>query len=166
MPEKASIQWMAVECQAADVTILLIQIAGNYLETFAIRKVQSCFSYERTPNCILIRCGSNWIKAQCGKEIPCRHLTQIVVADEPIWSGFVLRVDDLLKTFLRAPGFTSIVVKIGEMMAWLIAMNVLSNHSCNVFNICILFGIDLCIEHGIELCNQLLVAAQQLNQTG
>src|SRR5690349_3437419 len=72
------------------------------------------------------------IKPCSTEDVPRRHLTAIFVADQSIGSRLVKLVHDLPHPHLCLPGGTGVVVEISDVMAWLIALCVLSDEAGDV----------------------------------
>ena len=74
---------------------------------------------------LIVGCsGADGIEAEGGEDVPCRHLSGIVVAREPARCVVVLGVEDMAHPSARLIVSVDVVVKVGYLMAGFVSMPV------------------------------------------
>src|SRR3546814_21201064 len=63
------------------------------------------------------------------KEHPRRHLAEIVIARQSVGGRLVLAVDDPLEPLLRAPRVPGVIIHIGDVVARLVAVDLLTDQT-------------------------------------
>src|SRR6185295_8907585 len=86
------------------------------------------------------------------------------IPDQSVRFSFVKLVHDLTDALLRLPRLIHIIVEIGDVMAWFIAMGILADQSRNV-GLLAAGGSAFGGEHLIESAGKVCLAAHESDQT-
>ena len=102
-------------------------------EGLTISNVHRSLIEERCTEDILAACRLYLIHAKRGENVPCRHLTHILVTTQTI-EVIVIQVLKYIANLVRSlPRLTHIVVHIEDMMAWFVTVSVLTNQTSDVW---------------------------------
>ncbi len=118
----------------------------------------------RAANIIYAVCRIYRIKSHCAEDIPCRHLTAILVSATAGRCCVVHLRHYLADKLLRLGGLSAIVVHIGNVVARFVSVYILTDKSGYVLQI-LAVGFAASREKFVEFCLECLVTAHQLDKT-
>src|SRR5579862_4924492 len=163
MNQVTAIERFAIQQNVFDKAMFIAHIYALNCERLSVWQMKYRTIDEWPPENVLVRPGGYRIEAERSENEPSRHLTKVVVTHQSVRRWLVLRLDNLFQARLRFHRCACEHVKIGKMMAGFVTVDVLADHSGDIFHVCVDGRIYLLIEHGVELGNQSIGAAQQVD---
>ena len=157
--DEETTQLLPIQTDGSDIGILCgILVCGN--GELALRERQGHLPEAGGGDLELSACRCHRIETEGSEEIPGRHLTAVLIAADPLRSVVVQFIKDLTRQLLGAGGATQVIVKVGEVMARLIAMSILPDKTGDVLEVSSRCGIAKEI---VESVKHLLCSAVESN---
>src|SRR3546814_12256040 len=88
----------------------------------------------------------------------------MVIARQSVGGRLVLAVDDLLEPLLRAPRVPGVIIHIGDVVARLVAVDILPDQPGDVLGMAVVELGVVELEHCVELLDRRVIAAQLADQ--
>ena len=104
------------------------------------------------------------IEAHGRKDIPCRHLTTVFVADNSVRSVLVELIHDVANLFSSLPLLARIGIHIGNVVARFVAVSILANQTGNVCR-CFFTHAVVVYEELVKSFQERLVTTEQVDQS-
>ena len=98
--------------------------------------------------------GAYLIEAHRIQNVPCRHLSAVFIARKSVGVVEVKRMQHLIHNLLRTPGLAYVVVEMGNVMAWLIAVGILAYQTGNIHRGRFTFQLGIGREQRIQLADE------------
>ena len=129
----------------------------QYCECLTVRQFNAHFIEQRCSKLIFSAYWVNRVEAHCREDVPGRHLSAVLVAAKAVGGVAVHLAHNLRYILLCLFGFTCLVEQIRHMMARLVSVGILANHSgAEDGQVGILgWGVG---EHAVELLHEYLLA--------
>ena len=108
--------------------------------------------------------GLHLIESEGGEDVPCRHLSDVLVAAEAVGCGVVELSHDVAQLGCGLPWLSGVVVEVDDMVAGLVAVGILSDESADVGR---RLGAQVALdgEELVELAEEGLLAAEEADES-
>ena len=162
MCDIALIVWLPIYFHRLDIDIFTTYSRGQYCERFSIIQMHLYLGEQRRTNLIFTTYRIDRIKSHSTEYIPGRHLSTILISTQ---SGRCIEIKvmhDLRRILLSFPRLTYLIIQINHMMARLITMSILANHTCTEKRQICITSRDIS-KHTIQLFRKTVLTTSQGN---
>ena len=157
--DEEAVQLLSIQADGSDIGILhWILVCGN--GELALRERQRHLPEARGGDLELSASRCHRIETEGSEEVPCRHLTAVLIATDPLRSVVVQFIKDLARQLLGTGGATEVIVKEGKVVARLIAMSILPDKPGDVLEVSSRCGVA---EEIVESVKHLLCSTVESN---
>ena len=152
MVQERFVKNFPVEHHGLDVNIPVGQTGGPDGKSFITGQADDGRGDAGAADGILGAARADRVESEHAEDIPCAHLSAIIVAAQPVWPVVVHGIYDLADALLCFPWFGCPVIKVSHMMAGFISVNIVPDKSrpCHVFCLTEIFIVEVHGEEGIE----------------
>ena len=155
---------LTVQFHSTYVPIFLIKVLCNHSKYFTICQLQFNLFKFRLSNFIFTWNRIYRIKAHSTEHIPCRHLSAILISTQTSRGVQIQFIHNLRHILLRFPRLIDFIIQIGHMMARLISVCILSNHTCTKDRQFVVVR-RVILKHAVKLLAKALFSSHQTNKT-
>jgi len=157
---------LAIQANRANVTILVTNFRSFNRKGSSILQINFHVRKIRSSKNILVSSRANGIKAHCWKDIPCRHLSTVVIAAKSVNIVTVHFVHNFTNPVLTFPGLWSPRIEIRNMMARFVALHITAKHSFTRYIFCIRKKLirNMHCKECIQTGNKAFVSSHDMNQ--
>ena len=158
-----ALQRLAVELHALNIAALraiTLTLHGEYTTL----NVDLCLVNEWHTEHIATSSRLYRVETERGHDIPCRHLTYVLVTRKAIRLVRVHRSHNLVDAVGSLPWLTKHSVEVDDMVAWLVAVNILANKTRDIWRYILALELSIGSEEAVELLDSLLYATEALNE--
>ena len=121
-----------IECDVFYILIGVAEAVGNHCELSSIRQVYGGFRNLGRAQDVFSGYRINGIEAQGAEDVPCRHLSAVIIAAQTVGSGVIEAVEHFTNQFGGSARLACDGVEICHVVARLVAMGILSDESGHV----------------------------------
>ena len=112
-----------------DIHVLLAVVPADDAEGLALAYVQRCLVEDRTADDVFATGWLYLIETYGRKNVPCRHLTYVLIAAQSVEIVLIHLVHGLAEQTGTLPRLTYIVVHVEHLMARFIAVSILTDEA-------------------------------------
>ena len=161
MGEEWAAEGLAVEFDALDVFGLARIVLGQDAEGLVAGQVDGHLGEQGAADGIDGAARAELVEAHGVEDVPSRHLAAVFVARYTIGGIAILRLEDAVHEFLRAPGAVHIVVEVDGVVARLVAVGILANQTRDVGREFCAIDFAGCGKETVEFAGESIFAAHK-----
>ena len=166
MGEIEPVERLAVKLDGLDVTLGVAHSGSLYFKRLSVRQFQFGIGKIRRSYHILVGTGADGIESEHAEDIPGAHLPAVVVAAQAADFRLIEAVYNLPQPVLGLPGLGGPGIKIGDVVAGLVAVHIAAQQALrsDIFVVGVAILWKVAAEEVVQVGDELLVAAHQLLQ--